>query len=218
MYYKQKFWKRKLGAEKKRKCKTQFYLKMLTKKMKVNGAVKFYILAWMYTSVLFNVLSNEGFSLSGTFSHDVMAANVTGVPKHWNDAHTTDVVVRNKPRKGFLLFQSICIDAGHVSENALYILLNKANVQVNIVITFILTKPSDPKCFDSLFNSFPICFNCSSRARLHQENAFLFTVTVIEVFVTFIWKNKETLSATEKFFKRFIMFNCHISFYINIYT
>ena len=90
--------------------------------------------------------------------------------------------------KAFFLFQSICIDAGHVSENALYILLNKANVQVNIVITFILTKPSDPKCFDSLFNSFPICFNCSSRARLHQENAFLFTVTVIEIFVTFIRK------------------------------
>ena len=102
------------------------------------------------------------------------------------DVHPTDVVVRNKPRKGFLLFQSLCIDAGHVSENALYILLNKANVQANIVITFILTKPSDPKCFDSLFHFFPICFNCSSRARLHQENAFLFTVTVIEIFVTFI--------------------------------
>ena len=60
------------------------------------------------------------------------------------DVHPTDVVVRNKPRKGFLLFQSICIDAGHVSENALYTLLNKANVQANIVITFIVTKPSDP--------------------------------------------------------------------------
>ena len=202
MYYKQKFWKRKLGAEKKkRKCKTQFYLKILTKKMKVNGAVKFYILAWMCTSGIFNVLSNEDFSLCGTFSHDFMAANDTGVPKHWNDAHPTAVVVRNKPGKGFLLFQSICIDAGHVSENALYIVLNKANVQANIVITFILTKPSDPKCIDSLFN-FPICFNCSSRARLHHENPFLFTVTVIEIFVTFIWTNKENLSATEKFFKR----------------
>ena len=145
-------------------------------------------------------LSNEGFALCRTFSRDVMAANDTGVPKHWNDVHPTDVVVRNKPGKGFLLFQSICIDAGHVSENALYIVLNKANVQANIVITFILTKPSDPKCFDSLFNFFPICFNCSSRARLHQENAFLFTVTVIEIFDTFIWKNKENLSATEKFF------------------
>ena len=69
-------------------------------------------------------LSNEGFALCRTFSRDVMAANDTGVPKHWNDVHPTDVVVRNKPGKGFLLFQSICIDAGHVSENALYIVLN----------------------------------------------------------------------------------------------
>ena len=91
-----------------------------------------------------------------------MAANDTGVPKHWNDAHTTDVVVRNKPRKGFLLFQSICIDAGHVSENALYIVLNKANVQVNIVITFILTKPSDP----------------NSSALIHFLILFLFASTV----------------------------------------
>ena len=118
--------------------------------------------------------------------------------------------------KAFFCSINLHIDAGHVSENALYILLNEANVQANIVIIFILTKPSDPKCIDSLFN-FPICFNCSSRARLHHENPFLFTVTVIEIFVTFIWTNKENLSATEKFFKRFIMFKCHISFYINIY-
>ena len=85
----------------------------------------------------------------------------------------------NPVKTFFCSNQFAYIDAGHVSENALYILLNKANVQANIVITFILTKPSDPKCLDSLFNFFPICFNCSSRARLHQENAFLFTVTVI---------------------------------------
>ena len=97
------------------------------------------------------------------------------------DVHPTDVVVRNKPRKGFLLFQSICIDAGHVIENSLYILLNKANVQANIVITFILTKLSDPNssALIHFLIFFPVCFNCSSRARLHQENAFLFTVTVI---------------------------------------
>ena len=78
------------------------------------------------------------------------------------DVHPTDVVVRNKPRKGFLLFQSLCIDAGHVSENALYIVLNKANVQVNIVITFILTKPSDP----------------NSSALIHFLIFFLFASTV----------------------------------------
>ena len=101
--------------KKKRKCKTQFYLKILKKKMKVNGErrTEVCILAW--TIGLFNILSNESFSLCGTLLHDVMAANNIGIPKQWNDAH---VGVRNKPQKGFLSFQSVCIDAGHVSENA----------------------------------------------------------------------------------------------------
>ena len=70
----------------------------------LSAVLKFCILAWMCTIGLFNVLSNYGFSLCGVFSHDVMAANDTGVPKQWNDAH---VGVRIKTRKSFLLLKSI---------------------------------------------------------------------------------------------------------------
>ena len=99
--------------------------------MKVNGErrTEVCILAW--TIGLFNILSNESFSLCGTLLHDVMAANNIGIPKQWNDAH---VGVRNKPQKGFLSFQSICIDAGHVSENAKLSFLIWLMYKANIVI------------------------------------------------------------------------------------
>ena len=50
----------------------------------------------MCTSGLFNVFSNYGFSLCGVFSHDVMAAN------------------------DMLVFESKPVDAGLVSDNAVY--------------------------------------------------------------------------------------------------
>ena len=69
---------------------------------------KWIALYWSFTylhecvqAVFLMSLSNEGFALCRTFSRDVMAANDTGVPKHWNDVHPTDVVVRNKPGKDF---------------------------------------------------------------------------------------------------------------------
>ena len=77
-----------------------------------------------------------------------MTAKDTGVPKQWNDAH---VGVRNKPHKGFLSFQSICIDAGHVSENAKLSSLIYLMYKRTLWYPY-FSKPSDPNCFDSLFN------------------------------------------------------------------
>ena len=87
--------------------------------LKSNGALQFEGSSWVL-------------SLGPIAKCDVMYKSVftwrhgghIGVPKQWNCGH---VGVPNQPRgswtpflcKRFLLFQWICIDAGHVSENTL---------------------------------------------------------------------------------------------------